>query len=354
MKAEKTQQLNQAGSPAKTLRKTVGRLSVGWWIFFIMLPIAASFAALSVGRMNLNFSDVFDSFRVLFTGAEETTAFVVILKMRLPRILLALLAGAGLSVAGMVFQSLFRNPLATPDTVGISSGASFGAALGILLGLTKIGVQGLSFVMGIAALVMTYLSGSGKGKSLNSIVLSGIMIGSLFTALVSLVKFAADPEQVLPAITYFLMGSLTNASYETVLIGAVPILAGIIVLFLLRWRLNLLPYGEEEVRSFGVSMKGLRTVSALLATLMVSSAVSMCGQVGWVGLLVPHICRMKFKNNHLSLMPATVSVGAVFLLLVDTVARSVTAAEIPVSVLTALAGAPFFIYLMRKTGGWRL
>ena len=195
--------------------------------------------------------------------------------------------------------------------------------------------------------------GRREDRALHTVILAGIMVGALFSALVSLVKFTADSESTLPAITYFLMGSLSNANYKTLLYGAVPILLSILVLFALRWRLNLLPYGEDEVKTLGINMQILRIVTVILATVLSASCVSMCGQVGWIGLLIPHMCRMVFKNNHMSLIPASVSVGACFMVIVDTVARSITAAEIPVSVLTALIGAPFFIYLMRRAGGWK-
>lgn len=189
---------------------------------------------------------------------------------------------------------------------------------------------------------------------MNTIVLAGIMIGSLFNALVSLVKFMADTESQLPAITYWLMGSLDSAGYDSLLLGAPLILIGIAVLYLLRWRLNILPLSEDEARASGTNIQMLRGVTIVCATAMTASCVSMCGQVGWVGLLVPHMCRMKFGNNHLSLLPASVSLGAVFMIVVDTVARSISAAEIPVSILTAIIGAPFFIILMRRSGGWTL
>lgn len=273
----------------------------------------------------------------------------------MPRILLALLAGAGLSAAGCAFQSLFSNPLATPDTIGVASGASFGAALGLLMNFGLMGVQVVSLIFGLAALILTILAGSNKKRSnLNSVVLAGIMMGSLFSALVSLVKFAADPENQLPAITYWLMGSLDAAGYDSLLLGAPPILVGLAILLMLRWRLNLLPLSEDEARSTGVNVTVLRGITILCATMITASVVSMCGQVGWVGLLVPHMCRMKFGNNHTALLPASVLAGGAFLVVVDTVARSISASEFPISILTALIGAPFFIYLMRRTGGWQL
>ena len=328
-----------------------GRLKLRWRIVFGILPVFTGLLALGIGRVSIAPSEVFAA----ITGGEvEALTEMTLWRLRLPRIILAALAGAGLSAAGCAFQSLFANPLATPDTLGVASGASFGAALGLLLGLNMIGVQCTALVMGGVAVALTWLAGSGRNRGLSTIVLSGIMMGSLFTALVSLVKFVADEESQLPAITYWLMGGLQSAGYETLALGAPPILIGIGILWLLRWRMNLLPLSEDEARASGVNITRLRAVTVVCATAITASCVSMCGQVGWVGLLVPHMCRMKFGSNHLSLLPAAVSTGAAFLIAVDTVARSVSAQEIPISILTAIIGAPFFILLMRRKGGWEL
>ncbi len=332
-----------------------GKLNFAWRIVLIVLPLIAALCALCIGRISIAPNDVISVLAGklgIGAGADKLTEMTV-WKLRLPRILLALLVGAGLSASGCAFQSLFANPLATPDTLGVASGASFGAALGILLGYGMIGIQATSLVMGALAVALTWLTGSGKNKSLGSVVLAGIMIGSLFTALVSLVKFVADTESQLPAISYWLMGGLDKAGYTTLLYGAPPIILGMLVLYLLRWRMNLLPLSEDEARASGTNIKALRGVTVVCATAITASCVSMCGQVGWVGLLVPHMCRMKFGSNHMALLPASISLGAVFMVIVDTVARSASAAEIPVSILTAIIGAPFFIMLMRKSGGWR-
>lgn len=321
----------------------------------VFLPIFAVIAAMAIGRMGISPFEVIKAVLSRIAGkagiGQQTET--VIFAIRLPRILLALLVGAGLSVAGCAFQSLFSNPLATPDTLGVASGASFGAVLGLLCGFNLIGVQLLAFACGVLAVILTWLSGAGKG-GMNTVILAGIMIGSLFSALVSLVKFVADTESQLPAITFWLMGSLNSAGFSALALGAPPILAGTLVLYLLRWRMNILPLPADEAKATGTNLYLLRVLTVICATAITASCVSMCGQVGWVGLLVPHICRMKFGNNHMSLIPASVSIGATFMVLVDTAARSATAAEIPVSILTAMIGAPFFIILMRRTGGWQL
>ena len=336
--------------------RTAFKIGAGSKALFILLPVVTALAALCIGRILIPPRDVFLALWGRIKGVQYVagTVELTVVNLRLPRILLALLAGAALSAAGCAFQSLFANPLATPDTLGVAGGASFGAALGILLGFGLIGIQLTSFAMGILAVALTWLGGSGRGRGMSSVVLSGIMIGSLFSALVSFVKFAADAESQLPAITYWLMGSLQSAGYRSLAYGAPPILLGIIILLLLRWRLNILPLSDEEARSSGANVRVLRAVTIICATAMTASCVSMCGQVGWVGLLIPHICRMKYGSNHVVLLPASVSFGAAFLVIVDTVARSVSAAEIPISILTAIIGAPFFIVLMRRSGGWRL
>jgi len=337
--------------------RLAGTLSWQSQIALIIIPVITVIVVIAIGRMSISPIEAIKTILNHFGGNFDISkeAEKVIWTIRFPRILLALLVGAGLSVAGCSFQSLFSNPLATPDTLGVASGSSFGAALGLLIGLNLIGVQILALVCGIAAVILTWLSsGSGKRNNMNTIVLAGIMIGSLFTALVSLVKYVADTESQLPSITYWLMGSLNSANFDSLVLGAPLIIIGIFVLFLIRWRLNILPLSEDEAKATGTNIRFLRVVTIICATAITASCVSMCGQVGWVGLLVPHICRMKFGNNHLSLLPASISIGAAFMVIVDTVARSVSAAEIPISILTAIIGAPFFIILMRRSGGWQL
>ncbi len=332
-------------------------ISLPWKIILPLLVPAAMLAALCIGRISVSPSDLLASLSARLRGTElqSTQTEMVLWKIRFPRILLAALVGAGLSVSGCAYQSLFSNPLASPDTLGVASGAGFGAALGLLLGLPLIRVQMISVLFGMIAVGLTVLAGvSRKQRSFSSIVLSGIMIGSLFSALISLVKFSADTENQLPSITYFLMGSLSAANYRSLAVGAPVILSGILILFLLRWRMNLLALSDEEARAFGTDLKKLRAVTVICATAVTASCISMCGQVGWVGLIVPHMARMKFGSNHLSLMPACVFIGAVFMVVVDTAARSISAAELPVSILTAMIGAPFFILLMRRTEGGML
>ena len=326
-----------------------GRLHPAQLAAFILAPVLCALVCLCVGRMNVPVRDLFASLGGADIGRQKAA---VLWSMRLPRVLLAALTGAGLSVSGCVFQSMFANPLATPDTLGVASGSSFGAALALLLGFGFSGVQVSAFCFGILAVGLTCLMG--KGSSRASMILSGIMMGSLFSALVSLVKFTADTESQLPAITYWLMGSLSGAGFETLRLGAPAIAVSCIVLLLLRWKLDLLPLPDDEARTFGTNITRLRALCIVCCTAMTASCVAMCGQVGWVGLLVPHVCRLLFGNNHARLLPACVSCGAVFMMVVDTLARTISAAEIPVSILTAIIGAPIFITIVRKKGGWSL
>lgn len=315
-------------------------------VLLIILPVITALLALCIGRNSISPGDVFK----VFTGSAETEGSVriTVMNIRLPRILLGLLCGAGLSVAGCSFQSFFSNPLATPDTMGVAGGASFGAALGLLLGFDMIGVQLLSFATGIGAVLLTKLAASRRDQGPAVLIISGIMIGSLFSALVSLVKFAADSESQLPAITYWLMGSLGSAGYKNLAIGAPVIIISIILIFLLRWRMNLLSLSEDEITASGTNVKLLRSMVVICATAMTASVIAMCGQVGWVGLIVPHMCRMIWGQDSSKLIPASICIGAAFMVIVDTAARSVSASEIPVSILTAIIGAPFFIMILNS------
>lgn len=326
------------------------------FIIILILIIVLPLVAITIGRFPITLHQFFASLFPSLFPDEELPASVhnVIFNIRLPRILLSLLAGAGLSVAGAAFQALFSNPLATPDTLGVATGASFGAVIGILFKFPSWAIQLCALAMGIIAVVLVYAVSAIKGQhgsSIIMIVLAGMVIGALFSALVSLVKYVADPQDVLPAITFWLLGSLSGTTKLTLLQGAPFILAGILVIFLLRWKLNLMTLSEDEATSLGVPVKRIRLLVILGATMITAAVVSMCGLIGWVGLLIPHISRMAFGNNNKSVVPASIGLGALFMLIIDTIARSVTGTEIPVSILTSIIGAPFFIILLRRTGG---
>ncbi len=329
-----------------------------FYLTLILLPLLVGLVCLCIGRYTTTASETLAALgRILTQGVEQGDNLAKIIRdMRLPRIALALLVGAGLSVAGLAFQSLFANPMASPDTLGVAAGASFGAVLALLFDASSIVTQFVALVMGFVAVGLTLTIGKGKGsdRSLTAMILGGMVISSLFSALISLVKLVADTDSKLPAITYWLMGSLDAATWYTVSFALPFILIGVGLLYAIRWRLNILPMSEDEIQASGSNVNLLRLLTAFASTMITAACVSTCGQVGWVGLLIPHICRMALGSDNMVLVPAAVSTGAVFMVLVDTAARSISPTEIPVSVLTAIIGAPVFIALLRKTGGWRL
>ncbi len=317
----------------------------------VILPPAFLLASLCIGRFPIAVADVWAA---LASGGEAVESVVrsVVLSIRLPRGLAALLVGAGLAVSGAAFQGLFRNPLVGPSILGVAQGAGFGAALGLLLTGSILISNVLAFTFGVAAVAAACFIGLRKSaNSLLMLVLSGIVMGAVFEALISLVKYVADPEEKLPTIVYWLMGGLSGAGYKDLAFGAPIILIGSAVLIALRWRINVLSLGEEAARAFGEDTRLLRFAVIGAATVVTSACVAMAGIVGWVGLLVPHIGRMFLGPNHSVLLPASFSIGACYLLLIDVVARTATSAEIPLSILTALVGAPFFAWLLTKTGG---
>lgn len=275
----------------------------------------------------------------------------LLLNHRLPRIILAAMVGCSLAAAGASYQGVFQNPMAAPDILGASSGAAFGAALAILLDLGSTMIIVFAFASSLITVALVIFVGSrARGKRVLGLILSGIMMGSLASSATSFIKMVADPEDQLPAITYWLMGSLNGASPRDLVLAAVPMALGLIPLFLLRWRINILTLGEDEARSLGVNTKQLRTVVIVCATLVTAAAVAVSGVIGWVGLVIPHLARRLTGNNYRHLLPASMLFGAVFLLLVDNVSRSLLATEIPIGILTSFIGAPFFIYLISREG----
>lgn len=282
-----------------------------------------------------------------WTGTQEA----LLLNHRLPRIILACLVGCCLSSAGVAYQGVFQNPMAAPDILGASTGAAFGAALAILLDLDSSMVVIFAFLASLATVgTVIYTGSKARGKRSLGLILSGIMIGSLVSSGTSFIKLVADPEDQLPAITYWLMGSLNGTTPQDVLFVLLPMGIGLALLFLLRWRINVLTLGDEEARTIGVHAGRLRTLVILCATLITAASVSVSGVIGWVGLVIPHLTRRLVGNNHKYLLPASMLFGAIFLLLVDNISRNLMATEIPLGILTSLLGAPFFIFLMSKDG----
>ena len=272
-----------------------------------------------------------------------------ILHIRLPRIALACLVGCSLSLAGTAYQSVFQNPMAAPDILGASSGACFGAALAILLGLSSAGVTGLAFVFSMVTVGLVYLiSIRAKGVRTVGILLAGVMVSSLFNAATSYIKLVADPSNQLPAITYWMMGSLSGATMKQVGFAVIPMTIGLIPLFLVRWRMNLLTLGDDEARTMGVNTGRLRLIVVVASTLITAASVSVSGLIGWIGLVVPHLCRKLVGNDYRVLTPCSMLLGATFMLAVDDLSRNLQATEIPIGILTAVIGAPFFLYLITR------
>ena len=287
---------------------------------------------------------------VTWTGQMET----VVMQIRLPRIIMACLVGCCLAAAGSTYQGIFQNSMASPDILGASSGAAFGAALAILLGGRSQAVTASAFFFSILTVALVYLlAARAPGKRVLNLVLAGIMVSSLFTSATSYIKLVADPTNQLPEITYWLMGSLSATKTADVAYVIFPMALGLVPLFLLRWRINLLTLGDEEARTMGIHTNRLRLILALCATLVTAASISVSGMIGWVGLVVPHLGRRLVGNDYRALMPASMLFGAVFLLAVDNVSRNLLATEIPIGILTAFIGAPFFLYLMMRKGGFR-
>lgn len=287
---------------------------------------------------------------VLAGDRSDPQAVTVLWNIRLPRVLAAAVEGAALAAAGAAYQTVFRNPLVSPDILGVSAGAGFGAVLGILLGLPVMAIQMLGFGMGLATVGLVVgltLALRGTGQVL-MIVLCGIAIGALAGAGISLVKLLADPEQQLPAITFWLMGSLAGAKRADVAAALPALLVGILPLLALRWRIGLLAMGDDEARAMGIDATRLRGLVIACATLMTAAAVAMAGVIGWVGLMVPHMARLLTGPRFDRLLPAAILTGAGFMVLVDTAARTIATLEVPLGILTAVLGAPVFVWLLAR------
>ncbi len=326
----------------------------------LVFIVVASIISLLLGRFPIEVDQAFgmmaNRFSSLFARAPfiEPTwtaqAEALFFNVRAPRIVMALLVGCCLAAAGAAFQGVFQNPLASPDILGASQGAALGAAIAILVGQGSFGISAWAFVfsMGTVLLVLA-ISNRAKGNRILVTVLAGVMVSSLFSAGVSFTKLVADPADQLPAITYWLMGSLTSIQFKDVFMAAPFMLLGLAVLFAMRWRINILTMGDDEAATMGVNAKRIRLVVTLAATLVTAASVAVTGMIGWVGLVIPHLCRMVVGCDYRKLMPTSMLMGAGFLLIVDDASRLMTTAEIPIGILTAFIGAPFFLYLiMRK------
>jgi len=325
--------------------------------------VAVFLASFVIGRYAVSLTELFP---ILWSGIKtvinnlfgaslpviEGTEATVILKIRLPRIIAAAAVGASLSTAGAAYQGMFRNPMVSPDILGSSSGAAFGAALGILAGVGYMGISLFSFVTGLAAVLLAYaISRASRLKSSTlSMVLAGMVVGSLFSSSTSFIKLIADTEDTLPEITYWLMGSLSSIKAEDTWFILIICVISTVPLLLLRWRINLLTVSEDEARSLGINTGALRIIVIVCATLMTAGSVAVSGLIGWVGLVIPHFCRMIFGYDYRRLIPASLLFGSTFLMLVDNISRAATTSEIPIGILTSFVGAPVFIWLILSGG----
>jgi len=324
----------------------IGGISIG--LVLLLLGVVLAF---SVGRFPISVSDLGIALWSKLTGQPSglpAAVDAVIFNIRGPRVLAAILCGAALAVAGAAFQGLFRNPLVSPDILGASSGAALGAITGIFFSMGVLAIQALAFGGGLVAVALVYLIGSSirSGDIALVLVLTGVVIGSLLGAGVGLLKYLADPYNQLPAMTFWLLGSLAGTDRSDLLPLFGPIAVGTVVLLALRWRMNVMSLPEEEARALGVATGPLRLAIVAAATLVTSASVAAAGIIGWVGLIVPHMARFLVGPEFGRLVPTAALLGGGYLLLIDTLARSAAQVEIPLGILTAVIGTPVFIWLL--------
>ena len=334
------------------VRRGVSVLRIGVFGVLLVALLASMLFAIGAGRFSVSVPRIID---ILVDGALNPGLAPtqmderIVLLVRLPRVLLAALSGAALAVGGAALQGVFRNPLVSPQVLGISQGAAFGGAMALLFGYAGIILLGLAFVFGLSALILVGTLARINGRTeVITVILSGMVIGALFGALVSIVQFIADPNTSLPAIVYWLMGSFATATWARLGLAIPGMAIGLMIVFALRYRLNLLALEDSEARSLGVNPDRERWYIFIAISLMTGTSVAVAGIVGWIGLVVPHAARILVGEDHRALIPASAIIGAAYLTFIDTLSRTLTSAEIPLGVLTALIGAPVFAVLLRK------
>ncbi|MEB3475624.1 iron ABC transporter permease [Pasteurella multocida] len=321
------------------------------WLPPILLVLVAISACL-IGQYHIALQDVWQAVLHIAVDNPRTDAETVLWNIRLPRIFTAIIVGAALSVAGATYQGMFKNPLVSPDILGVTAGAGLGAVTAIYFGGSLFTIQVVAFLGGLLAVFLVYLiSRTAPHHSPTlALVLAGIAIASLLSAGISLLKILSDPYSQLTTITFWLMGGLNMATLNDLALVAPLICASLIPLILLRWRMNLLSLDDEEAETLGINTKRTRLIFILSATLMTSAAVSITGIIGWVGLIIPHIARLWIGADFRRLLPTSLFIGATFLLLTDTIARSIFSIEVPLGIITSLVGAPFFLSLLIQGG----
>ena len=324
-------------------------------LFLTVALVVTSVVALCIGRYSVDPREAFGAIgsylhKVIYKTGEKTTAMEnVIFVLRVPRILGAIVIGAALSLSGAVYQSVFKNPLVSPDILGVSSGASVGAATAILLGGSLLSMQIMAFAIGLAAVLLsTAIPKLLKNNSNLMLVLSGTIVGGFMCSILGVLKFIAEEDTELSSIIYWQMGSVQSVKMNTLLYVAPVFLVGAVVLILLSWQLNILSFGENEAKTLGVNLKVLRGITIVISSMLTASAVSISGTIGWIGLIIPHLGRLCVGSDNTKMIPCAMMMGGLFLLVMDTIARTVTSLEVPLSILTGLIGAPIYAWLLWK------
>jgi len=319
-------------------------------VALIIISVITIISSFAIGYYKIPIKDIL-TFILKGEKHVPSNIAIIIKRIRFPRIVAAFMIGAGLSIAGASYQGMFKNPLVSPDILGVSTGAGLGAALAIVLDYPNIMIQLMAFVFGIVVVFLAYLIGTRtKYRQEVSLILAGTMLGTLCSSFITLIKYLADPYEKLPAITYWLMGSLSRVNNKALLFSVIPMVIGIVILYLLRWRLNILTLNDEEALAIGVNPKSVRLIAIIGATLISASSVCLGGIIGWVGLMIPHITRGLVGADYRRTLPISFLIGGTFLLIMDNLARTLYAMEIPLGVLTSLFGAPFFIVLIIRGG----
>lgn len=331
------------------------KTSLTYILILVLILITVVILSLMLGRIDINPLTVIKILLGKIFPVENTWPArieSVIIDIRLPRIIAGIMIGAGLSVSGAAFQGIFRNPLVSPHILGVSAGAGFGAALAILTFDSIIAIQLFSFLFGLLAVGLTYtISRVYKTTPVLMLVLAGIIVGALFSALTSISKYVADPMNKMPEIVFWLLGSLNNITGNDLLIVAPFFVISMAVLFIIRWRINILSMGDEVARTLGVNTELLKGIIILCATIITAASVSISGIIGWIGLVIPHIGRLITGSDNRMLIPVTMLIGGSYLAAVDIISRTMSASEIPIGIITAIIGAPIFAYLLRKSSG---
>lgn len=325
-------------------------------ILFVILILLSLFS-LTLGQYDLSIKQIIDFLLYKLGFGEVPNSQLIqniIVEIRFPRIMASILIGASLAISGVAFQSMFRNPLVSPGILGVLSGASFGAALGMIIFKNFILIQASSFIFGVIAVsIALFISMFNKQNQVILLILGGVVSSAFFSSLLSITKYMADPYNQLPAIVYWLMGSLALIDKGTIYIVSIPILLGIFLMIFLSKYLNILSLGDEEARSLGINVKLVRFTIIITATFISAFTVVLAGMIGWVGLVIPHIARLLFGSNNIIIVPITALLGAIYLLIIDNISRMLFTVEIPIGILTSLIGIPFFAYALKNVKkGW--